>query len=230
MKTKLLLLHGALGSASQFRLLSEKLQPHFEVHQFTFSGHGGKGDPQQAFSMESFVDELQAWLEEKELRQIPVFGYSMGGYVALCVASVSLVYFTHILTLGTKFHWTPESAQQEVKRLQPGLIAQKVPAFAEHLRKLHQPHDWQQVMTKTADMMLRLGSQPLLTSEKLAAIQVPVMLMRGSEDKMVSEEESLQAAERLPTAQYISLKEQPHPLEQVDVAVLANAIVEALLP
>ena len=40
MKNTLLLLHGALGSASQFTGLTEKLKDNFDVHTFDFSGHG----------------------------------------------------------------------------------------------------------------------------------------------------------------------------------------------
>ena len=223
-KPNLLLLHGALGSAAQLKPLAQKLADYYQVHTFTFSGHGGKGNLQQPFCIESFAAELEKWLQDKGLGQMLVFGYSMGGYVALYLASLHPAYFTHILTLGTKFAWTPESAAQEVKRLQPALIEEKVPAFAQSLAKQHHPHDWRLVMTQTADMMLALGNKPPLTADVLATIKVPVKIMRGTEDKMVSEAESQQAAALLPEGSYKSLEGQPHPLEQLDLEMLSREI------
>lgn len=125
----MLLLHSALGSADQLAPLAESLQDQFLVHCFTFSGHGGKGAPGQPFSIESLARELEQWLQVKGLRAIPVFGYSMGGYVGLYLAGYAADYFTKIITLGTRFAWSPLAASHEVQWLQPAVVAEKVPTF-----------------------------------------------------------------------------------------------------
>lgn len=228
-KKPLLLLHGALGSADQLLPLAKSLGGSFDLHCFTFYGHGGKGNPERPFRIEHFAEELANYLTEKGLQQVPVFGYSMGGYVALYLAQLAPYSFSHILTLGTKFDWSAESAAREAKHLQPAVIAEKVPRFAQALAARHQPFDWQRVVEHTADMMKALGENPLLSDKALGTIQPPVTIMRGSEDRMVSAAESLRAVSSLEKAQYIELQGQGHPLEQLDLdLLLVREIVQAI--
>jgi pimeloyl-ACP methyl ester carboxylesterase len=86
MKTPVLLLHGALGSAAMLEPLATQLQTaDMPVRMMNFPGHGGLPLP-ESFSMPDFiqaVDEYTAdWMPFK------VFGYSMGGYVALLLAAM----------------------------------------------------------------------------------------------------------------------------------------------
>lgn len=226
-KSSLLLLHGALGSAAQLEPIAKRLEEHYTVFNYTFSGHGGKGSLDKPFAIEAFADELAAWLKEQKLGPMPVFGYSMGGYLALWLARQER-YFTHILTLGTKFHWSPDSAAREVKQLQPDVIEAKVPRFAQVLSERHHPHNWKAVVDNTAQMMLDLGASPLLTEDALAQIEVPVTILLGTEDRMVSQEESRQAAASLPNASFRLLQAQPHPIEQLEPEVLIQEILNAL--
>jgi pimeloyl-ACP methyl ester carboxylesterase len=71
-------LHGAIGSKDHFDLLTKSLSDYYMVHQFNFSGHGGK-EMKDKFSIELFADELMQWINEKQLDGLSVFGYSMGG-------------------------------------------------------------------------------------------------------------------------------------------------------
>lgn len=227
-KPPLLLLHGALGSAEQLQPLATVLQQQYTVRCFNFAGHGGQEDLPVPFSIARFALELEAYLQAKQLEGLPVFGYSMGGYVALYLAARHPAYFTQILTLGTKFSWSPQSAAREAGMLQPEVVQEKVPQFAQMLAKRHHPLDWRQLMEKTAAMMLALGDRPALHQAMFANIKLPVTIMRGSQDRMVSEEESRQAAAWLPHGQFKALAEQPHPLEQLNIALLANEIDKAL--
>jgi pimeloyl-ACP methyl ester carboxylesterase len=51
----------------------------------------------------------------------------MGGYVALKTAVLHPGRIEAIVTLGTKFHWDPENASNEVRMLNPEKIEEKVP-------------------------------------------------------------------------------------------------------
>ena len=227
-KPPLLLLHGALGSARQLEPLATVLRQQYAVHCFNFAGHGGQEDLPAPFSIARFALELEAYLQAEGLKGLPVFGYSMGGYVALYLAARQATFFTQILTLGTKFSWSPQSAAREAGMLQPEVVQEKVPHFAQMLARRHHPLDWRQLMEKTAAMMRSLGDRPALNQAMLSGLKLPVTIMRGSQDRMVSEEESLQAAEWLPHGQFVTLAEQPHPLEQLNINLLVNEINKAL--
>ncbi|WP_162054437.1 alpha/beta fold hydrolase [Pontibacter pamirensis] len=220
----LLLLHGALSAASTMEPLAHALQKQFQVHTLDFTGHGGRTLPQEPFSMQLFVQDILQLLEEKEISSTHIFGYSMGGYAALCLAQQHPQRVKSIFTLATKFAWSPETAAKETKLLNPEKIEEKVPAFAQALALRHHPVHWKQVMHKTAEMMLHLGEQPALTSDVLPQIQVPIHVAVGDQDNMVSVEETLWAYRQLPKAQLQVLPATRHPLETVSVDKLNQEI------
>src|SRR5215203_1275354 len=116
----LILLHGALGSRAQLAPLDRLLSNHFDVHALDFPGHGGTPLPPH-FSIPSLARSVQQYCEEKGLREVSVFGYSMGGYVALYLALQAPALVRRIITLATKFQWDVATAAREVKMLQPEL-------------------------------------------------------------------------------------------------------------
>lgn len=219
----ILLLHGALGSAAQLEPLQQHLSKEFTVHTLNFSGHGGKPFADD-FSIRQFAREVLQYLQEQNLTQVDIFGYSMGGYVALQLAKMHPERVGHIFTLGTKFDWTPESAAREVKMLDPAKIKEKVPAFAETLQQRHAPNDWEALLRKTAAMMLALGNGDALTTADLRSMPHAVRIGIGSEDNMVTLAESQQAAETLPNGEFLLVANTPHPIEKVDMQTLADAI------
>ena len=165
-----LLLHGALGSSSQLEPLKQKLEARGkEVFMLNFSGHSGVPS-RGSFGIEIFADDVLTFIDKQNLNRVDIFGYSMGGYVAVWLALKHPERVGKIITLGTKFDWSPESAEQEVRKLNAEKIQEKVPAFARILEHRHAPNDWKELLSKTRDMMLSLGNQPLLTEENLKTI------------------------------------------------------------
>ena len=219
----LLLLHGALGSEVQLKPLQELLSNDFNVHTLNFEGHGGRTSDDE-FDMERFAENVVEKLQTAGISQTHIFGYSMGGYVALTLAKKYPEIVNKIVTLGTKFDWTLETAQQEVKMLNPEKIEEKVPAFAKRLHELHQPNDWKVVMQKTSEMMLALANGKKLTNEDLQHIQHDTLIGIGALDNMVTIEESENAATNLPNGTLQIVENTKHPIEKVDTTMLANFI------
>lgn len=218
----ILLLHGALGSKAQFKFFEQEMSVAFDVHSFSFEGHGGIPSD-RPFLMTHFVENVIAYLDENQLDKIDVFGYSMGGYVALMLAKMHPNRVGKIVTLGTKFAWSPEFSAGEVRKLNPDKIEEKVPRFAQFLEKVHTPLDWKKVVANTAEMMIGLGDERPL-DQHLPYISCPTLITLGSLDNMSTEEESRSVAEQLPNAQFQLLPEVEHPIEKVDVSILANVI------
>jgi pimeloyl-ACP methyl ester carboxylesterase len=217
-----LLLHGALGSTSQLEPLKQKLEDQGkEVFMLNFSGHSGvpfRG----SFGIEIFADEVLAFLDKQNLNQVDVFGYSMGGYVAVWLALKHPGRVGKIVTLGTKFDWSPASAEQEVRKLNAEKILEKVPAFARLLEHRHAPNNWKELLNKTRNMMLGLGSKPLFTESNLKTILHEVLICLGDQDDMADRSFSEQVATWLPNGTFRSLENTPHPIEKVDVTKLVG--------
>lgn len=225
MKQSLLLLHGALGSCTQFESLAGRLRAHYDVHTFDFRGHGAAALP-AGLTIRTLTEQLDNWISEHipDHSPLTVFGYSMGGYVALLLALEKPQYFRRIITLGTKLHWSPESAAAEIKMIDPEKIEQKVPAFAAELAKRHGAEKWKGLLLQTAELMTDLGATNSLRPEAMQQLTVPVTLLLGDRDKMVTLEETLNVYKAIPGAAFGVLPETPHPIEKVDAERLVFEI------
>lgn len=220
---KLLLLHGAIGSSQQFKQVVELLNNTFDIHTLDFSGHGGKPIPDAPFSIELFANDVLKWMQENKIATIDIFGYSMGGYVALYLAKHHPEKVGNVFTLATKFNWNPEGATKEAAMLNPEKIAEKVPTFAKALEQKH-GKNWKTVLTQTAEMMINLGNSPALPLTALTEIQQPVLISVGDKDNMVTLEETIAAYRSIKSAQLLVLPQTPHPFEKVDAERIAEEI------
>jgi pimeloyl-ACP methyl ester carboxylesterase len=221
----LVLLHGALGSATQLEPLAEKLKAGGrKTLLVNFSGHGGVAFSKNGFGIETFAQELLNFLNDNQISQADIFGYSMGGYVALWLAHLHPLRIGKIVTLGTKFDWSPESAEKEVKRMNPEKMEEKVPAFARVLKERHAPNDWKEVVSKTAEMMTGLGRSPLLGEIVLKQEKSPVHILLGDQDEMADLNFSKQVAAWLPFGKFDLLPNTPHPIEKVNSDFIVDAM------
>lgn len=223
----IILLHGALGAKDQLEPLKEALsQLNYKVYSFSFSGHG-KTAFQNEFGIVQFAKELEDFIQENKLKQPAIFAYSMGGYVALYLASQKNNLMGHIITLGTKFSWTKEIAQREIKQLDPDIILEKVPKFAEALKQRH-GDDWEFLLERTADMMVSLGNNNILNNDLFSKIENKVLIGLADKDSMVTAEETNNAVEQLSNSNRYTLHDTKHPIETVDVKALV-VIVDRFL-
>ena len=216
MADRLLILHGALGSAHQFTEIADRVSANgVKVDILEFVGHGRQPDIDGAWTMDAFVDQLEAYFDANTWTHARVFGYSMGGYVTLELAKRRPDLIERLLTLGTKLEWSVQGAQHEIRMLDPEKIAAKVPHFAQDLARRHGEQHWKTVLNKTADMMLDLGDRPRLTPETMNAVQCPVRFMLGDRDEMVTLEETRRFQQATPGSELSVLPCTRHPIEKV---------------
>jgi pimeloyl-ACP methyl ester carboxylesterase len=219
----MLFLHGALGSAAQFEMLRPHFPPETPVFALNLPGHGGL--PTDApYSMEGFAEAVLAFLDEKNEARAEFFGYSMGGYVALWLAWQHPGRVSRVVTLNTKFDWSPDTAARMSAMFDTEKIEAKVPQFAQALAQAHAPADWKQVARLTADFLRDLGEGKGLPPEAFGQIACPVTILRGELDNTVSAEESQRVADLLPQGAYREIPGGRHALEQVDAAAVVGAL------
>lgn len=219
----LLLLHGAIGASAQLQPLAEALRGQYRVHMPDFPGHGAAA-ANGAFSIPGFAQHVLRYMDDSGIAQADIFGYSMGGYVGMYLARHHALRVESVVTLATKYHWDPATAEKECAMLDADKIAAKLPAFADVLATRHTAHGWQQVLADTQALLRGLGAENALQPEDYPAIQQPTLLLLGDRDKMVTIEETLTVYRSLHHAQLGILPATPHPIEQVDVGMLAGCI------
>ena len=221
----LLLLHGAIGAKDQLEPLANELKDDFTTHTLNFSGHGGNAIP-DVFSIATFADDVLRYLSGHKIETVDIFGYSMGGYVALFLARDFPEKVGRVFTLATKFEWTPEIAIRETKMLDAEKIAEQIPAFAKQLEQRHQPSDWKLVLSKTAGMMHDLGADNPLKKKDYQAIEHQTLVGIGDKDAMVTLEETIAVYRDLPNANLVVIPATQHPLEKADLNRLKTEIAK----
>jgi pimeloyl-ACP methyl ester carboxylesterase len=215
----IILLHGAIGSGDQLEPLKKELTAlGYTTYSFNFSGHGQTAFNND-FGIKQFSTELEQFIDKQQLKRPDIFGYSMGGYVALYLASQKKDLLGNIITLGTKFDWDPGIAQKEIKMLDPDVIREKVPKFAAALQVRH-GKDWEELLRRTQEMMIELGNNNLLNTTTFSQIDNCVLIGLADGDTMVTKEETDHAASQIKNARRYTLQNTKHPIETVNVTGL----------
>lgn len=226
--SQLLILHGAIGAADQFSQLQENLKQDFDILTMNFSGHGGKAFPNESLSIPLFASEVLAFLDANSIDQIDIFGYSMGGYVAMYLAKHHPERVGKVVTLASKFHWDEAIAAKEVRMIDADKIVEKVPAFAAALEQRHQPNDWKELLKRTQQMLLDLGADNTLKLVDYESIVHPALILLGDKDTMITLEETISVYKALPNAQMGMLPGTRHPIEQTNIDCLAFMLTQFL--
>jgi len=225
MKT-IILLHGAIGAKDQLEPLAVELkQQGYNVFTLSFSGHGQTPFATN-FGIEQFALELEQFITTNHLDKPTVFGYSMGGYVALYLAHQQPTLLGNLITLGTKFEWSPEISAKETKMLDSKTILEKVPKFAEALQKRH-GNNWELLLQKTAEMMIDLGNKNALSLNDFTSIENKVLIGLSDKDNMVSLEETIAVYKQLKNGAMYMLPNTKHPIETVGSKLLARIVLES---
>lgn len=225
-ETQIVLLHGALGTHAQLDAVAERLQAAgHAVFNILLPGHGDcalNGE----FSPEHFAAFVRDEMQALGIRNAVLFGYSMGGYAGALLALENPELVSRLITLGTKWYWSPDIAERETKMLNPAVLAEKVPHYAAKLANLHGDDGWKVLLARTAAMMRTLGETNPLSSARLASIKIPVTVLLGDSDQMVTREESESAARAMPKGRFVLLPNTPHPIEKAPLDLLIHALLE----
>jgi pimeloyl-ACP methyl ester carboxylesterase len=225
----ILFLHGALGVAEDLRpLMTYFDNKGYRTLTFNFSGHGQTTAWPDEFRIDLFARDLDKFLKDHSLTNPIVVGHSMGGYVALYhKANFEDSSIGPIFTYGTKFNWSRPAVAKELPMLDPDYLTAKLPQFCRILQEKHGER-WKTLLRSTAHLMQNLEKLDGLSKEDLHSIDVPVTLIRGDQDRMVTSEETNLASSRIPRSSIKTLAHSKHELERTNLKELADLIIKSL--
>jgi pimeloyl-ACP methyl ester carboxylesterase len=198
----------------------------YEPHAFSFSGHGiNSADPKE-FRIDLFARDLDIFIKKNNLNAPVVFGHSMGGYVALYhKANFEDSPITKIFTYGTKFNWSEKSLSKELPLLNPDYLKEKYPSQVEILKAKH-GDGWRQLLLSTAHMMQHLERIDGLSKEDLGSINIPVMLILGDQDRVVTTEETSNVNSFLKYGTIKTISHSKHELERSNLKEIAEMVIQ----
>jgi methylmalonyl-CoA epimerase len=222
----LLLLHGAAGStALETTPLMRKLEATFRVLAVDFTGHGQSSMPDDPeFTADLFADNARAALDHFGVEAADVFGFSMGGNMALQTARRHPDRVRRLAVHGANVAWNDDLVDAMVSRLNADVIASRQPATARRLAAAHS--DWKQLFAATQDFVEQL---PALTQEMLdasAALDHPVLVSAVDEDDLFPLETPLTLHRQLPNARLAILPGRRHALPDAPLSHLADLLRE----
>lgn len=215
----IIFLHGALGTSDQLEPLIEQLGIEQPIHRINFEGHGSEAGKARPFRIEHFAENVVDHMEAQGIKQADLFGYSMGGYVAMYLAKNHPKKVRRIATLGTVLKWSTDVSEREIRFLNPDKIREKVPQFAKELENRH-PSGWEEVTAKTKDLLIDLGSEPRISEADWGQISHSVRIHTGDRDATAGIEQSLDVCKKLENGELMVLPNTPHPIEQANLKLL----------
>ncbi len=219
-----LFLHGALGAANQFDTFFSQY-PEIRKTSFAlnFPGHGGHHS-NHSFSLSHLGESVIRYMDEHGIARCHLFGYSMGGYIALYLAWQYPERIESVTTLNTKLDWTPEVVTRMQGMMDPIKILAKAPQVAVQMATTHAPADWTELAAETGRFLEVLATGGGLPDTSFSSILCPVLLLRGEKDHVVTAQECERIIQLIPNGRYQEVPESGHQWEQVRLSEIAGLI------
>ena len=180
----LVILHGAAGATMlETEPLIRHLEPHFRVLALDFAGHGASGSYDDVvLSVDFLADNIRGVLDFYGLEQVHVFGFSIGGFVALRFALMHPKRVGKLAVHSANVDWNDELATTMNARLNATLLASRYPAIAQRLDEFHT--DWQRLFARVNRMITSLPIHKQ-TQHALHRIDHPTLVSAVDEDDLL---------------------------------------------
>jgi pimeloyl-ACP methyl ester carboxylesterase len=171
-------LHGAFGGADVHPNLARDRQ----VIAVELQGHGHTADIDRPLTYEQMADDVAALLQHLKIEQADIFGYSMGGTVALAIAIRHPEVVRKVAINGSYYGKLEEAFEPESVRQFQNLPA---PAdFPPHVKDAYakvapDPKQWPTLVAKVKKLGLEFKG---FAREDMKSIKAPVLITLGDRD------------------------------------------------
>lgn len=219
----LVMLHGARGAATLLRPLGEAVASGHQVIILNLLGHGGRPLPER-FSLAALGADVLAQMDAHGLGRVHLFGYSLGGTLALWLACHHPERFIGWCALAPKVRFDARTVSHFTHLSSLARIERPGSPQPELQTRLHPGQDWRMLAERLAEMYRRFGKQAELIESDLEAMRRPGLLISASEDPLLSGEEFLALHRLIPNSQALSFSGSAHPLEALPQPQLVAAL------
>ncbi len=192
---KLIFIHGAFWAAKDLLPLSLHCRKQ-NIKLITLPFHGSEAG--QPFTYPLLKHALRTKLQSEE--NYSLFGYSLGGYLALDLAVDGHIAPLSITTYGTRFFWTNEIVERISKVMKPEKLRKDLPEYVEDLVAMH-GEAWTEVISSTLGMRVHLIHNPL-SEKSLSAIKSRTTLVIGDGDILTNMEETKSVSATIPSCTF----------------------------
>lgn len=221
----LVFIHGFPFNKNMWLPQFQEIQEGVKVYALDVRGHGGTTSGHGFFNIDVFADDLIAFIEKMNLEKVVICGCSMGGYIALRAYEKAPSLFKGLILSDT--HSFSDDNRAKINRFD---TIQAVLSYGKRVfsigfvgkvfsnKTLSEKPEVVELIKSTirrnserdiCATLLALASRTD-TGASLKNIKVPVLIIRGEEDKLVSLEKVTFMVKEIPNVKYVEIPECGH--------------------
>ena len=225
-RPQILLLHGGNQSAHSWDLVSLHLSDRYYVFALDQRGHGdSEWNREQDYSIDSMVGDAVAFIADQQLLDPIVFGHSMGGRIALTMATQHLALARALVIVDVG----PEISVEGSKTIQHFVVHNvefdDLEIFLDNVQK-YDPFRTRAHIERTVkyNMLRRADGKyiskvdhrriPLrnaeLTLDDMRTLTCPVLVLRGAESNILEPEAAVRFVDALPHGRLVTVPKCGH--------------------
>lgn len=187
----LIMLHGNGEEHGYFEHQKDCFAENYRVIAIDTRGHGRSPRGEGEFSIKRFADDLYGFMTEHGIEKAHILGFSDGGNIAITFALKHPEMIEKLIVDGANLY--PAGVKLRIQRpIELGYYAVKLfAAFSSNAK------------TK-AEMLSLMVNQPNIAPEELKKLNMPVLVMAGTDD-MIRQEHTELIAASIPGAKLVIL-------------------------
>ena len=175
----LLLMGGGFMTIDALGPLLPALAATRQVIAVELEGHGHTADPDRPLRFEQMADDIAALIEHLKLDRTDLFGYSLGGGVALQTAIRHPGMARRLVVMSAPFKrsgWYPETLAGMAAITPEGFAG--TPPYEAYLRSAPDPDHWPAFVAKVRQLL----GEDYDWSADVAALKAPILIVIGDAD------------------------------------------------
>ena len=180
----LVVLHGAYMNIPEMGAIIPRLATTHRVYAVELQGHGRTTDISRPITYENLADDVATFMDSVALLSADVFGYSMGGQVALQLAIRHPEKVRKVVAASVAYDlrgWQPVYTE-----LIPTMTVEMMvgmPFAAEYRKLAANPNGFPELARK----LIALEKEPMAWEDDVKKIKAPVLIISGDADVMTLE-------------------------------------------
>lgn len=206
------LLHGGLGSRTDFAPLAAGLAADFRLVAVDSRGHGRSTLGARRLSYRQLADDTAALLGRLGLATAGIIGHSDGGIVALRLAAAGPLRPRFVVTAGAHAGLPPDDPARALYRdiTAAGWREMFADAVATYVAENPEP-DFDRLFDATRAMWLA-DDADAYPGDSVRAITAPLLVLHGDDDFLVSRRQACDLADMVGGARLLNLPQAGHTL------------------
>ena len=219
-------LHGAAGCTQmETELLARRLSNTYHVVALDFASHG-QSDPYEdiTYTPGLFIDNVAALFEHLDLKKTRLFGFSLGGFIALAFAYQNPHLVEKLAVHATNLIWDEELVTTMLNRLDHQAIRQKSQELVNYLSAMHGGDHWASLFERMKDYTIQLRDYFTEYADVHQA-PMPTLVTAVDKDDLFTVHSPVYLYDRLPKGTLAIIPGQRHALQNVDLDQLVPLIL-----